>query len=164
MKSITEDLPAKSLIASFSDGWQQLAYRNKTAEWSIYFMFVSGLMLWNQFSIPWSLERVVLAVHLLSSLVLFPVVVVPFWLSHRKLLKRSKKKLLKVTGLLIDYILLGCALSGVFLVLMGNRGDLLGWSAYMTHLVTALIIVPLLIRHAAKWSVLRPIWSVLKPI
>lgn len=164
MKAVTADLPEKRISAFVSDWWQQLTYRNKAAEWSLYFLFVSGILLWNQVSIPWSLERWLLVIHLLGSLLLFPLVVAPFWLAHRRLLQRSKKKLLKVTGLLLDYLLLGCLLSGVWLVLMGNRGDALGWVAYMTHLVTALVIVPLLIRHAAKWSVLQPLWSVfIKP-
>lgn len=139
--------------------WQGLSYRNRAAEWSLYFMFLTGILLWNQVTVPWPLERLLLVVHVISSLVLFPLTVVPFWLSHRRLLAKSKKKLLTVTGQLIDYILLGCMASGLFLVLQGNRGDDLGWMAYMMHLVTALVLMPLLIRHAAKWSVLKPLWN-----
>ena len=122
-------------------------------------MFLTGVMLWNQISIPWPVERVLLLVHVVASLLLFPVTVVPFWLAHRALLKRSKKALLKVTGQLIDYILVGCMASGVYLVLQGNRGDDFDWFVYMAHLVTAFVLLPLLIRHAAKWSVLKPLWS-----
>jgi hypothetical protein len=160
MKEIAVNSPEISLVSAMSGWWQQLAYRNKAAEWSLYFMFLSGVVLWNQIDIPWSLERVFLVIHVLSSLLLFPLMVLPFWLTHRKLLRSSNKKLLKVTGVLLDYLLFGCALSGVFLVLEGNRGDDLGWLIYMVHLVSAFVILPLLIRHTAKWSVLKPVWSI----
>ena len=160
MKVITAEPSNVSLPDVMLSWWKHLAYRNKAAEWSLYFMFVSGIVLWNQIVIPWPIERIFLLVHVLSSLLLFPLTVLPFWLSHRKLLRSSNKKLLKVTGLLLDYLLLGCALSGVFLVLEGNRGDDLGWFVYMAHLVSAFVILPLLIRHTAKWSVLKPVWSI----
>lgn len=154
---------AEQLDTSITDAllqwWEGLSYRNRAAEWSLYLMFFTGILLWNQITLPWSLERLLLVTHIVSSVLLFPVFVLPFWLSHRRLLARSKKKLLKVTGQLIDYILLGCMASGLYLVLLGNRGDDLGWLAYIVHLVTALVLVPLLIRHAAKWSVLKPLWS-----
>ena len=142
MKVITAEPSNVSLPDVMLSWWKHLAYRNKAAEWSLYFMFVSGIVLWNQIVIPWPIERIFLLVHVLSSLLLFPLTVLPFWLSHRKLLRSSNKKLLKVTGLLLDYLLLGCALSGVFLVLEGNRGDDLGWFVYMAHLVSAFVILP----------------------
>ncbi|WP_250656463.1 hypothetical protein [Alkalimarinus coralli] len=159
MKEAVVEQPDQRIVDALSVWWQQLSYRNQAAEWSLYFMFLTGIFLWNQIPVPWQLERLLLVIHVVASLVLFPVTVVPFWLSHRRLLKRSKKKLLKVTGQLIDYILLGCALSGIYLLILGNRGDDLGWVIYMVHLVTALLVVPILIRHAAKWSVLKPLWS-----
>jgi len=160
MKVISPESPKVSLPEAMVGWWNRLAYRNKAAEWALYFMFLSGILLWDQIVIPWPLERMLLVIHVLSSLVLFPLMVLPFWLSHRKLLHSSNKKLLKVTGLLLDYLLLGCALSGVFLVVEGNRGDDFGWFIYMTHLVSAFVILPLLIRHTAKWSVLKPVWSI----
>ncbi len=160
-QAITPSQPM-SLAANVSLWWQRQAYRNKAAEWSLYFMFVTGFVLWNQFTLPWQFERVVLIVHVLSSLILFPAAVLPFWLSHRRLLKGSQKKLLNITGQILDCLLLACAISGVFLFVVGNRGDDMGYLAYLTHLVSALVITPILIRHAARWSVLAPIWSLIK--
>lgn len=159
MKEAVAEQSEIGIADVLSQWWQGLSYRNKAAEWSLYFMFITGFLLWNQVAVPWPIERLVLVVHVVSSLVLFPITVVPFWLSHRTLLKCSSKKLLKVTGQFIDYILLGCVASGIYLVLLGNRGDDFGWLVYMVHLVTALVLIPLLIRHAAKWSVLKPLWS-----
>ena len=160
MKVITAESSKVPLSDALTGWWKGLAYRNKATEWALYFMFLSGILLWDQIVIPWPLERMLLVIHVLSSLVLFPITVLPFWLSHRKLLHSSNKKLLKITGLLLDYLLLGCALSGVFLVLEGNRGDDFGWFVYMAHLISAFVILPLLIRHTAKWSVLKPVWSI----
>lgn len=162
-QAITAPQPM-SLTANASLWWQRQAYRNKAAEWSLYFMFITGFVLWNQFTLPWELERMVLIAHVLSSLILFPAAVLPFWLSHRNLLKGSQKKLLVVTGQLLDLLLLACAASGVFLFAVGNRGDDIGYIAYLLHLISALIITPLLMRHAAHWSVLKPIWSLLKKL
>ncbi len=160
-QAITSSQPM-SLTANASLWWQRQAYRNKAAEWSLYFMFVTGFVLWNQFTLPWQLERVVLISHVISSLILFPAAVLPFWLSHRRLLKNSQKKLLLITGQLLDLLLLACAISGIFLFMVGNRGNELGYLAYLTHLVSALVITPILMRHAARWSVLTPIWSLIK--
>jgi len=160
MKALPVASSKMTLYALASGWWRQLAYRNRSAEWSLYLMFVSGIVLWNQIVIPWPVERLFLVVHVLSSMLLFPLMVLPFWLSHRKLLRSSSKKLLRTTGLLLDYLLLGCALSGVFLIFVGNRGDNFAWLIYMAHLVSALIIFPMLMRHTVKWSVLKPIWSI----
>ena len=162
-QAITPPQPM-SLSANASLWWQRQAYRNKAAEWSLYFMFISGFMLWNQFTLPWELERMVLIVHVLSSLILFPTAVLPFWLSHRNLLKGSQKKLLVMTGQFLDLLLFACASSGIFLFLVGNRGDGIGHLAYLAHLISALIITPLLMRHAARWSVLKPIWLLIKKL
>ncbi len=160
--SLMTNTPSQTWVKSLTVWWQRQAYRNKAAEWSLYFMFVTGFMLWNQFTLPWGIERLLLITHVISSLILFPAAVLPFWLSHRKLLKYSKKKLLIITGLSLDLLLLLCALSGVFLFVVGNRGDEWGYLTYLTHLISAVIITPILMRHAVGWSVLKPIWSFLK--
>ncbi len=157
--SLMTSNPPQTGFKNLAIWWQRQAYRNKAAEWSLYFMFVTGFLLWNQFTLPWGIERILLITHVISSLVLFPAAVLPFWLSHRRLLKHSKKKLLVITGHLLDLLLLICALSGVLLFLVGNRGDDLGHLTYLAHLISALLITPILIRHAAGWSVLKPIWS-----
>lgn len=160
--SLMSSNPPQTGFKNLAAWWQRQAYRNKAAEWSLYFMFVTGFLLWNQFTLPWEIERLLLITHVISSLILFPAAVLPFWLSHRRLLKSSKKKLLIITGKFLDLLLLLCALSGVFLFLVGNRGDNIGYATYLTHLVSAIIITPILMRHAATWSVLKPIWSLFK--
>ncbi len=154
--------PHKPFTTHVRNWWQRQAYLNQAAEWSLYFMFASGLILWELFTLPWAFERLVLISHVIASLIIFPLMVLPFWLSHRRLLKKSQKRLLIITGQLLDLLLLACAASGLFLFLIGNRGDNLGYLAFLIHLISALILAPILMRHAAKWSVLKPLWSLFK--
>lgn len=144
--------------------WVQLGYRNKMAEWSLYALFLSGLLLWDIFSLPWFATRWLLIIHVICSLILFPIYVLPFWLSHRRLLKNSKKKFLNVTGQCLDLLLLLCLVSGVFLFIQGNRGDDLGYYTFLSHLISALILTPIIMKHSARWSVLKPAWSLLKSL
>ncbi|MCW8886178.1 MAG: hypothetical protein OQK12_13155 [Motiliproteus sp.] len=134
--------------------WNRLAYQHRAAESSLHLLFVSGFPLWSVFSISWDLERTLLLAHSLMGLVLFPLYVLPFWISHRRLIQKSRKALLRKTGRALDLLLLLCGLSGAYLILNGNRGDLLGWIIHYLHLVTSIPLTLLLIRHALRWSVL----------
>lgn len=144
--------------------WQQLGYRNKMAEWSLYALFLSGFLLWDILSVPWDGIRVLLILHLLLSIIIFPVYILPFWFSHRRLLKTSKKRLLNITGQCLDLILALCIFSGLYLFILGNRGDDFGNIIFLVHLISALILLPLVMRHSARWSVLQPVWSFFKSL
>lgn len=139
--------------------WRQLAYRHKAAELSLYLLFLTGLPLWSLFSLSWEGERFLLLIHCLGSLILFPLLVLPFWLSHRRLWQTSRKPWLKKTGRYLDLLMLICAVSGIYLLLLGNRGEWLGNSSHYLHLISALPLTLILLRHAARWSVLRPVIS-----
>lgn len=138
--------------------WRALGYRNRMAEWALYTLFLSGLLLWDLFSVPWPVLRVLLILHILCSIIVFPMYILPFWLSHRRLLKHSKKQFLVVTGNLLDALLLLCLASGLYLFIQGNRGDDLGYYAFLSHLIAALVLTPILMKHSARWSVLKPVW------
>ncbi|WP_421863780.1 hypothetical protein [Motiliproteus sp.] len=162
--SLSDSPSGQSLIRQY---WLKLAYHHQLAESTLYLLFVTGLPLWNIFSLPWIGERTLLFVHVLAGLILFPLAVVPFWLSHRRLLNSStsnpsgtpRKKKLRKTGQVIEILLLLSTLSGVYLLLLGNRGEWLGWVNHYTHLITAIPIALLLFVHALRWSVLRSLLS-----
>ncbi len=162
MQTTLQTPVAPQLSASLKTWWKKQAYRNKAAEWALYFMFISGFLLWGVLAVPWQFERIALILHIIASLILFPLTVLPFWMSHRRLLKNSKKQILKLSGQILDALLIACALSGLFLLLIGNRGDDAGYLAYLTHLLTALFFTPIIMHHSARWSVLQPIWSAFK--
>ncbi|WP_207802513.1 hypothetical protein [Motiliproteus coralliicola] len=165
VEATLSDTPSgQSLIKQY---WLKLAYHHRLAESTLYLLFATGLPLWNIFSLPWVGERTLLFVHVLAGLILFPLAVVPFWLSHRRLLGTAngnprhnpRKKKLRKTGQVIEILLLLSTLSGVYLLLLGNRGEWLGWVNHYTHLITAIPIALLLFVHALRWSVLRSLFG-----
>jgi hypothetical protein len=158
------DQDLQPIVMRLKQGWQELGYRNTLAEWSLYALFLSGLLLWDVFSLPWQGIRWLLISHLLLSIIVFPIYVLPFWLSHRRLLKKSNKRLLNVTGQILDILLSVCVLSGLYLLIQGNRGGELDFLIFLAHLISAIILFPVLMRHSYKWSVLQPIWSLVKKI
>ncbi|RRC98995.1 hypothetical protein [Amphritea balenae] len=155
----TTDASLKPAIQSrLGAWWRHLAYRHKAAELSLYLLFITGLPLWSLFEMAWSGERFLLLAHFLGSIILFPLLILPFWLSHRRLWQSSKNQKLRNTGYYLDLLMLVCALSGIYLLLLGNRGEWLGYISHYLHLVTAIPLSLLLLFHAARWSVLRPLY------
>lgn len=154
----------KAIKNYFLATWQKLRYQNKKAEWSLYALFVSGFLLWNILYVPWEAVRLLLVLHVLLSIVVFPLYVLPFWLSHRRLLKTSQKKFLNLTGRCLDVLIGLCILSGLYLLIQGRRGDDFGEVVFLVHLISALVLLPLIVRHSARWSVLQPFWSFLKSL
>ena len=131
------------------------AYRHERAEWTLYFLAVTGLILWSGFSAPWPLVRWSMLVHIIAGVVLFPPVVMAFWMAHRSLLRRSRKRRLRVTGRILEAVLVLMTLSGFYLVVYGNPGNMLGEWMHMIHLWLTVFLLPLLLWHAFRWSVLR---------
>lgn len=132
-----------------------LAYRHERAEWTLYFLAVSGLILWGGFTAPWSLVRWSMLAHIVVGVLFFPSVVLAFWLAHRSLLRYSRKLRLRVTGRAIEAILLLMTLSGFYLLIYGNPGNMLGQWMHFIHLWLTVLLLPLLVWHAFRWSVLR---------
>lgn len=146
--SFQEQLAASSF-------WRREGYRSRPAELVLYVLMISGLLLWDGFGLPWQLQRSTLAMHILVSLFLFPVLVAPFWLVHRDILARSQKTSLRITGRIIEYGLIVVTLSGLYLVFFGNRGDGLGRFAFWAHLLPSLPLAGLVVWHAWRWSMLQ---------
>lgn len=135
--------------------YQQLAYHHKKAEVVLYLMFASGLLLWPMISIAWQVERVVLLMHMLAGLTLFPIFVGTFWLSHRRLLKNNKKVFLRQTGTAIEYLLILCTISGIYLSFWGNTGNDFSIVMQDIHFYSSWLLTPLVLRHAWRWTILR---------
>lgn len=106
--------------------WKRLAYQHKWAETLLYVMFFSGLLIWPVIAVDWEIKRFMLIMHMLVGISLFLLVVGAFWSSHRTLLKKSTKPFLRTTGSVIEYLLMSCSISGVYLFFYGNQGNALG--------------------------------------
>ena len=144
-----------SLSKLLKTWWKARAYKNKGAEVVLYLMFVSGILVWAWLDISWHITRLMLPVHIVFGLFIFPVTVLPFWLSHRNLIKQSKKQFLKRTGTALDYLLVVCSVSGIYLVFWGAPGNDLGWLVQNIHFYSSWLLVPLIFSHAFRWSVLN---------
>lgn len=151
----TETKKSHKEIVATSSIWRKLSYQSKPSEFILYILVLSGLLLWEGFGLPWQVTRPSLAVHFVISIFLFPLFVVPFWLSHRELLKKSKKSFLSKSGTIIEYIFIVLLLSGIYLTVFGNRGDVLGEVAYWAHLLPSIPVVILVYMHAKRWSMLK---------
>lgn len=140
---------------SLSRCLEYLSYQSKPAELIFYFLTISGLALWDGFALSWAIQKPILAAHFLVSILLFPLFVVPFWLTHRKIIERSNKAALRLTGRLIDYTVVLLLASGIYLGLVGNRGNLIGELAYWSHLLPAIPMALLTLYHAKRWSMVK---------
>lgn len=152
------DAPLESWLSKVAMRWIALAYRHAFAEWTLWGLLLTGLPLWNFLDFSWPIQRVSLLVHGLAGMVLFLLFVVPFWISHRRLLKRSRKPLLVITGRCLEGLLVAIGVSGFWLLLIGNRGETSGQWIAGVHLYASLLLVPMLLRHAWRWSVVRTGW------
>lgn len=139
--------------------YQRLAYHHKKAEFVLYLMFISGLLLWPMIDIAWQVERLVLLMHMLAGLTIFPIFVGSFWLSHRRLLKGNKKEFLRKTGSIIEYLLVACTLSGIYLTFWGNTGNNLSIFIQDIHFYSSWLLAPLVLKHAWRWTILTFCWK-----
>lgn len=139
--------------------WQQRlklrAYHHRSAEWCMYFLAISGILLWGVLPVDWVIVRWSLIVHIVVSLLVFPFTLGLFWFSHRKLLARSKKRFLRLTGTAIDWSLFICTLSGIYLFFIGDNGNMNGYIIATAHLIVGLLLAPLVLVHAFRFSVLK---------
>lgn len=138
-----------------STWWQQLAYRHKPAEFLLYFMFVSGVLLWDKIALTWQLSRWLLPLHMIIGVTLFSIIVGAFWSSHRKLITKSKKAFLRQTGTLIEWLLVVCTLSGFYLFFYGNTGNSISQLIQDLHFYSSWLLAPIVFRHALRWSILN---------
>ena len=133
--------------------WQ--AYHHAAAEWVVLLLFVSGLFLWERLPIGWPVFRWSLILHVAAGLIIFPLTTGVFWWTHRKLLVCSDKQFLRVTGQIVDWLLLICFITGFILAFWGATGnDLSHWVSDI-HWLTGLLMGPLMLRHAWRYTVLK---------
>ncbi len=152
----TNSITLQSRVPAFIHSyWLRLAYRHKWAEFFLYFMFVSGLMLWERIEISWQMERWTLLIHMLIGISIFSLVVGAFWSSHRRLFLTSKKPFLRKTGTLLEWLLSICSLSGFYLFFYGNTGNQVSLIIQDVHFYSSFALVPLVFRHALRWSIIN---------
>jgi len=135
--------------------WKRLAYHHKLAEFLVYFMFITGFLLWETISISWQLKKVMLLTHMLFGVSAFTFIISMFWSAHRKALLTSKKGFLRQTGILIEWVLATCTLTGFYLFFYGNTGNLLSLLTQDIHFYSSWILVATVARHSFSVSILN---------
>lgn len=105
-----------------------------SVELSLVFAAVSGLLLWELVALPWAWAAPVLVAHVIGGALLIGAVVAPFWIGHRGRLQSSQQPRMRHTGRLIELALLLITASGLYLFLVGNRGEPIGRAAHEIHL------------------------------
>ena len=151
---LTVEAPA-TLIALVRNFRQKQAYKNKAAEWVMLALFVSGLLLWETLPVSWPIFRSALSVHVVAGLFVFPFTTGLFWWAHRKLLVSSNKPFLRITGQILDGLLALCFITGIVLSFWGATGDEASRWISNTHWLTGILLGPVMLRHAWRFSVLR---------
>ncbi|UCM99560.1 cytochrome c family protein [Sulfurimonas sp. SWIR-19] len=121
----------------------------------ILFMFISGILLMNYFSITWSYFRVIEFLHIFGSIILTIMFVLPFLYRHiyeSMILMKHKSK----SGVAFAVVFVLLLVSGTYLFLVGNRGgDMYGILSYSLHLYGSFVLLLLLALHLKKFFVLR---------
>jgi len=148
-----------SLLSAIRGFRQKQAYKNKAAEWVMLTLFVSGLLLWETLPVSWPIFRSALFFHVIAGLIIFPLTTGLFWWAHRRLLVNNKKPFLRITGQALDWLLGLCFLTGLILSFWGATGNVAGEWISNTHWMTGLLLGPLMLRHAWRFSVLRHLFN-----
>jgi hypothetical protein len=118
--------------------------------WTLYLLSATGLVLWDPLQLPWFVARQVLILHVAASMVLFPLFVIPFWVTHRGLLRFSHNPFQRTTGRIIDLFLSVVLVSGIALVVLGNPGNTIGKVAFWSHLLVAVPLILSLALHLMR--------------
>ena len=156
----SDSLPTPTALKQRCQAWissymVRLAYENKVAEWVAITLFFSGLLLWDAIPVDWAIARWSLIFHLLVGLVVFPLTTGLFWVAHRRLMLTSNKAFLRKTGSFLDVIIGGCFVSGLVLTFLGETGNLASSLTADAHWLSGLILGPVMLVHAWRYSVLR---------
>ncbi|QOP43963.1 hypothetical protein FJR45_08380 [Sulfurimonas sediminis] len=127
----------------------------------ILFMFVSGILLMNYFSLQWSYFRVIEFLHIFGSVVLTLFFVLPFLYKHiyeSMIIMKHKSK----SGLAFAFVFVFLLVSGTYLFLIGNRGgDIYGIVSYYIHLYGSFVLLFFFALHLRKFFAVKKITAVL---
>lgn len=129
----------------------------KLIEITTYIMFLTGFLLWEDLNIAWQTYKISQLTHILFSLSISILLLLPFIMSHTKkhkktILKRKKtykKRRQTFLGILIGITLLILLVSGGYLLLVGNRGgDIYGIASNLLHFYLSFVFAFLIIYHS----------------
>ena len=113
-------------------------------------MFATGLLLWDVIDVEWEYFRMIQAIHVIGSIIVSILFVIPFVNKH-VYAHTVTKKVKSLDGWLLGAILLSLTISGFYLFLVGNRGgDLWGRYSFYVHLYGSFLLIFLLLFEGPK--------------
>lgn len=124
----------------------------RTVESVILFSFASGIVLWDLLPLPWEIGRHILFWHAPAALVLLALYLFPYLYAHLTYHLPTLKKasvFQRRAGMALGVMLMINILSGIYLMLLGRRGEMMGEAAYYLHFGSTFAIVVLLLLHSA---------------
>ncbi len=119
-------------------------------------MFITGILQWEIFNIQWKYFAPLQAIHMISSLIVCIVLIIPFVNMH--VYKYRKKIVTKrrayVNGILLGIVLFLVVMSGFYLFFIGNRGgDSFGVYSFNIHLYGSFILLFFLWYHSISFKI-----------
>lgn len=127
----------------------------KPTELALLALLLTGLAMYDPFGLPWRVVRWALVSHVAAAVVLVPLVVFPFWRSHRHRLAASSRAFHAASGRAIEVSLAALFLSGLWLLLVGWNGNGTGTAMHWVHLALGVPLVALTVAHCWRYSALR---------
>lgn len=124
---------------------------------SILLMFISGILQHQLFELSWESFRVIEMLHVVFSVAIFLFLLNGFMYKHIRYYY-FKKGVKSLDGWLFFASIVVVALSGVYLLFVGNRGgDEAGIISYVFHLYGSLALVLLFFVHIVKHSYFKSV-------
>ena len=118
-------------------------------------LFLSGLFLWDGLGLGWENQRWLLLIHVPLALSLIGYYALTYIVPHLTyhLPRANKEKSFKrTTGMVLGFAILVSIASGLWLMLIGQRGEPIGAIAQFLHLSSSFVIIILLLLHSTLFK------------
>ncbi len=135
--------------------WHWLALQGKLARHSLFFVSLTGLVLFAPLALPWIVARHALLLHIVAGLVVLPVAVLPFWLRHRERMLGAPRSFQRSAGRALELLLLAEIVSGLYLFFPGNPGHQVGELTSWAHLLLAVPFLAYMLTHGGPVNEFR---------
>jgi len=127
----------------------------KPAEAALYTLLITGVLLFEPFGLSWQFVRWALVAHVVAAVIFVPCLLIPFWATHRGLVRTTTKKFHAWSGRVLEVMLALTFLTGAYLLFIGWNDTRTGGVAHWTHLVVAIPLIALVIIHAWRFSMMK---------
>lgn len=127
----------------------------KPAEAALYGLLITGALLFEPFGLSWQIVRWTLVVHVAAAILFVPCLLIPFWATHRGLVRTTAKAFHRWSGRVLEFMLALILLTGAYLLFIGWNETTTGGLAHWTHLLLSLPLIVLVAAHAWRYSLLK---------